>query len=489
MSDTRYDVVFSGELHEGFELDEVKANFARLFKQAEDKVEQIFSHSNVTIKSNLEKPAAEKYQQALAKAGARVTLQEKDTDASLSLTIEPTQEEAQEQSAEATAADDAAASFGIANVVAPGREIQPKVKSTNTQDSESQEAQRQTADGGAEGGIADAKDSTESRSLPFKFTGSGGEYFKIWIVNIFLTIITLGIYSAWAKVRNKRYFYSNTQLNGSTFEYLANPLKILQGRIIAVLFFLLYSGAGSVSPILGGILAIVMLVVLPWLVVKSLSFNARNSAYRNITFGFDGDIWGAVKAFIAWPLLGAFTFGLMAPFAYYKQQHYMANGYKYGTEPFNFSATAGAYYKIFLVLFGAVIGMVFLVGMIAGITNNQIPGIQVLIILPVYLYIFSYFTVRTKNLVYNNTLLAQHGFDSRLEVNSFAGLFFTNTLLTVLTVGLFTPWAKVRTAHYMADRLNLEAQGDLNRFIADEQEQLSALGEELGDVFDFDIGL
>ena len=53
MSDTRYDVVFSGELHEGFELDEVKANFARLFKQAEDKVEQIFSHSNVTIKSNL----------------------------------------------------------------------------------------------------------------------------------------------------------------------------------------------------------------------------------------------------------------------------------------------------------------------------------------------------------------------------------------------------------------------------------------------------
>lgn len=236
MSDTRYDVVFSGELHEGFELDEVKANFARLFKQAEDKVEQIFSHSNVTIKSNLEKPAAEKYQQALAKAGARVTLQEKDTDASLSLTIEPTQPEAQEESAEATAADDAAASFGIANVVAPGREIQPRVKSTNTQDSESQEAQGQTADGGAEGGIADAKDSTESRSLPFKFTGSGGEYFKIWIVNIFLTIITLGIYSAWAKVRNKRYFYSNTQLDGSTFKYLANPLKILQGRIIAVVF-------------------------------------------------------------------------------------------------------------------------------------------------------------------------------------------------------------------------------------------------------------
>ena len=39
---------------------------------------------------------------------------------------------------------------------------------------------------------------------PLRFTGSGGEYFKIWIVNLLLTIATLGIYSAWAKVRKAR---------------------------------------------------------------------------------------------------------------------------------------------------------------------------------------------------------------------------------------------------------------------------------------------
>ncbi len=32
----------------------------------------------------------------------------------------------------------------------------------------------------------------------FRFTGNGGEYFRIWIVNLMLTIVTLGIYSAWA---------------------------------------------------------------------------------------------------------------------------------------------------------------------------------------------------------------------------------------------------------------------------------------------------
>ena len=35
---------------------------------------------------------------------------------------------------------------------------------------------------------------------PFKFTGKASEYFGIWIVNLFLSLITLGIYSAWAKV-------------------------------------------------------------------------------------------------------------------------------------------------------------------------------------------------------------------------------------------------------------------------------------------------
>ena len=48
----------------------------------------------------------------------------------------------------------------------------------------------------------------------FEFTGSGSEYFKIWIVNVLLTIVTLGIYSAWAKVRRLRYFYNNTRFAG-----------------------------------------------------------------------------------------------------------------------------------------------------------------------------------------------------------------------------------------------------------------------------------
>ena len=70
-----------------------------------------------------------------------------------------------------------------------------------------------------------------------RFSGTAGEYFGIWIVNLFLTVITLGIYSAWAKVRKKRYFYGNTWLVDSNFEYHGNPVAILKGRIIAFVAF------------------------------------------------------------------------------------------------------------------------------------------------------------------------------------------------------------------------------------------------------------
>jgi uncharacterized membrane protein YjgN (DUF898 family) len=81
--------------------------------------------------------------------------------------------------------------------------------------------------------------------VPFRFSGSGSEYFRIWIVNVVLSIVTLGIYSAWAKVRRKQYFYGSTRIQGASFEYLADPVKILKGRLIVVgLFMLGQSGVG-----------------------------------------------------------------------------------------------------------------------------------------------------------------------------------------------------------------------------------------------------
>jgi uncharacterized membrane protein YjgN (DUF898 family) len=213
------------------------------------------------------------------------------------------------------------------------------------------------------------------RIAPFEFTGSGREYFGIWIVNILLTILTLGIYSAWAKVRRNRYFYGNTRLLGSGFDYHAKPMQILIGRIIAFVVLVAFNIVSQLMPMIGLMLALLLLVVLPALVVRGLRFNARMSSYRNVRFGFDGTYWGAVKAFIAGPLLATFSLGLLTPLASKWSTKYFLNNLRYGNKPFQSSPSLGAIYLVWLIPAGiTVIGLAIL-ALIAAINSPAIMGV------------------------------------------------------------------------------------------------------------------
>ena len=88
------------------------------------------------------------------------------------------------------------------------------------------------------------------QAVPFVFTGRGGEYFGIWIVNLLLTIVTFGIYSAWAKVRRMQYFYRNTSLAGASFDYHGDPRAILKGRLIMFVLFVVYNATLQFAPLI-----------------------------------------------------------------------------------------------------------------------------------------------------------------------------------------------------------------------------------------------
>src|SRR5437667_6745528 len=98
-----------------------------------------------------------------------------------------------------------------------------------------------------EGGEAANAAGPEKR-YAVEFSASAGEYFRIWIVNLALTILTLGIYSAWAKVRKRRYFYAHTHIAGESFEYRGRPVAILKGRLIAVALLGAVIAVGNLIP-------------------------------------------------------------------------------------------------------------------------------------------------------------------------------------------------------------------------------------------------
>lgn len=323
-----------------------------------------------------------------------------------------------------------------------------------------------------------------TRTLTFDFRGDGMEYFKIWIVNILLTIVTLGIYSAWATVRSNRYFYANTYLDESNFQYLAEPLTILKGRLMAVGVFILISMASWKSSMVGAAMTVVILLAIPYLVNQSLAFQLRNTAYKNIQFRFKATYLEAFMVFYIWPIAGMLTLGILYPLALLKMNQYMVKNSAYGTTKFDFNATFKDYGVIFLTLLGA--GLVLgLVAFLLATYVFPIPRLAMTLYGLVYVGLIIYFIVATFNLFYLRLSLTEHGFTGSISMAGYTKTVFINLFLILVTIGLYLPAAKVRMTKYIASCVKMETKGSLDDFVAAEKESVSAFGEEFSQVMDF----
>lgn len=326
---------------------------------------------------------------------------------------------------------------------------------------------------------------TQQREHAFEFTGDGREYFKIWIVNLLLTILTLGIYSAWAKVRRLQYFYRNTRLAGTGFDYHGTPAAILKGRLIAFGLFVVYGVAGELDPLLGIAMLLLIMAAMPWLIVRSLRFKLHNSSYRGLRFAFAGSDGAAYRVFLLFPVLTLLTLYLLAPFTHQRIKQYQHRNSLFGDTFFSFEASAGSFYGIYLRALGMVVGASILAGLLFA---AGLPFF--LVLLPIaMLFVAAYLAVRLPNLIWSSTGLGEHTFYSRMEIKPYMWLTFTNLLGIVFTLGLFVPFAAVRMMRYKLTCMGMVARGDLAEFVAGQAQTSSATGEETAEMFDVDISL
>lgn len=348
--------------------------------------------------------------------------------------------------------------------------------------------------------VADARVEAGENRHPFEFAGSGGEYFRIWIVNLLLSIITLGIYSAWAKVRREQYFHRNLLLDGSGFDYHGEAIAILKGRIIAFLLFIGVSVAQAFGPIPYLVAILALLPLVPWLVVRAFRFRAHNTSYRGLRLSFHGTYGEALKVFLGYGLLSMITLGLAFPLFLRAQKTFVLNNLRFGGAQFRCAVGVWPFYRTFLLPIAAMILLIAAIGFAgAGLSSASgggaqtaiaaIMGTMLLAYFVMLLIVVPYVTVQVTNLVWNGTSLAEHRFESRLGLWGYIGVVVSNGLLTVLTLGLFWPWAKVRMARYRAAHFALLATGSLDAFVKGEATNAAALGDEAAEMFDMDVAL
>jgi uncharacterized membrane protein YjgN (DUF898 family) len=335
---------------------------------------------------------------------------------------------------------------------------------------------------------------------PFEFHGEAREYFRIWIVNLALGIVTLGVYSAWAKVRSERYFYGNTRLDGVPFEYLAKPWPILKGRLIAFVLFGGYVLAGQFSVKLQLGLAGVIAVLAPWLLVRGAAFRARYSSWRGLRFRFETDYRHAYMRYLVLAIPIVLTLGLLLPYVKFKQKQFFVERHRFGGRAFGFDATAGAFYPPYLIAWAVMVGWIIAISIGAGmlivaVTAGRHPPPQwfmFAVMVPMYggyFAIWAFLAAALANVLYNHVELGPHRFRSSLKGARLFGLYLGNTLAILLSAGLLIPWAKVRLARYRAESLHLLAAGDLADFHAEAGSDIDAVAAEMDGLFDIDIGL
>ena len=388
------------------------------------------------------------------------------------------------------------------------------------------------------------------QTLPIEFTGSGSEYFRIWIVNLLLILVTLSLYTPWARARKLRYFHGNTLVDGHPLAFHGDPKKMFRGYLLVGAMVVVYSLAGQFSPTAGLIAFLILALVWPALLKSSLQFRLANTSWRGLRFRFTGSVRGAYAALLPllvptaiflgltgmidpeqqeappawfeWAMLSVFPLMLLVgPWLWWRFKKYQHDHYAYAGLETQFKASLGSFFGVFLKTVGVTFASMLVGGLLVGIVaaigaavaiamgfsqaglgdlmHNK--GLVFLLlffaapllalgVIAIYGVWIPYFAARMQNLVWSKTGSREFRFQSDLTFRSALKLTIKNWLLIGLTLGLYWPFAAVAMT-----RLKLQAIAVLSR--VDPQTLIGrarthegeAAGDAAGDLFGVDIGL
>lgn len=392
--------------------------------------------------------------------------------------------------------------------------------------------------------IESGENSLETGRVDVKALGS--EYFRIWIVNIFLSIITIGIYSAWAKIRTKKYFSQTTLFKDNSFDYHAKPIPILKGRIIAGIILFLYIYGSTFNPYIGFLGTALFFGTLPFFFIKALKFNFSNTSHRNIRFHLTATVKESYEVFVKnfgiqvtliliMALIGAIFPGLImssedpnvAP-----QVNPIFLIITLIISLFNFIYTVVIFPKFYSSILNLIYGKLFYGGIkieptidkkdvasqimwpylrvlftgfgvgvlffiIGFLTINTVPfvGASLYFLGAMFLYLCIVYAIykfgyNTFCLVWNNLNGLNGSSSTNLDFSRYLKLIIKNHLLTLITLGLYYPWAKV--SMYKLKNESKQLHGlEFEEVFKMAFEKESAISEEIGEAFDldFEIGL
>lgn len=315
----------------------------------------------------------------------------------------------------------------------------------------------------------------EKQTTHFSFTGRGSEYFAIEIVNIVLTIVTLGLYYPWAKAKSLQYLYRKTELAGTPFVFHGTGKEMFIGFIkglgvFLVLYAILIYGFISEDPgtllIAYGVFLLGLLAILPLALHGMMRYRTSRTSWRGIHLGYRGELSDMYSTYLIGFFLTILTLGIYGSWFVVKLRKQMIDNVRFGNVSLRYVGDGGG---LFLIHVKGYFLSVFTLG----------------------IYLFWY----TKNLLHfyvnNIVVLQEDGTYSRLQcqVSGWDVLKLTvgNILIVIFTLGLGIPLTTTRTMSLIMNNTVMSGQFDADALVQTEEAYDSATYESMSDMMDIGV--
>ena len=313
----------------------------------------------------------------------------------------------------------------------------------------------------------------ENHSRRLSFHGSGGSLFGTKMGNIVLSLVTLGIYSFWGRVRVRKYLMGQSQFEGDRFAYHGTGKELLIGFLKALIVFGVpismltvvrnLSDAGNLFKTVAAIAFFcIFMVLIPFATVAVRRYRLSRVSWRGIRFSFRGPAWDFIKLVIGGSLLTLLTLGLYYPIFMTKKHAFSVSYSYYGNERFHFVGQGGD-------LFGSYLLAILLTPFTLGLC-------------------WFWFSAKKQRYFWNQTAFSTAYFHSTVTGGRLLLLNLGNLLLLILTLGLGWAWVTVRNIRFTFNHLTFEQPLDIT---VTQQEILlvSPIGEGLENFFNLDASL
>jgi uncharacterized membrane protein YjgN (DUF898 family) len=277
------------------------------------------------------------------------------------------------------------------------------------------------------------------------FHGRGGTLFGIHIVNVCLTLATLGVYSFWGKVRVRRYLIGQSAFERDRFAYHGTGPELFRGFLKAVLVFFLPVALVQIGAVLSRdewvmvasriVTSIAFFAFVPVAVVGARRYRLSRTSWRGIRFSFDGRAKEYARFFVRSSMLTPLTLGLYYPIFHARNHAFMVSHSHFGQRAFQFDGRPRDTFRPFLLC--------------------------ALLVLPTLGLSWIWLLAWRRRYYWEHTAFDAARFCCTVTAARLLGLYLVNAVLLIVTLGFAWPWVRARNARFAFDNLVLQGTIDL----------------------------